>query len=123
MRSAMNSHSHGLCAKDIVVGPEEAADYECMAARYLFDLSPSGAAELTLFNAILGAAWQLRRVGRMETEACAGKVNYSEMLDDEMLQKKLDRLARHHTRIERTFHRCLKELRTLQAQRRNEGCR
>ena len=32
----------------------------------------------------------------------------------------LDRLARHHTRIERTFHRCLKQLKALQAQRKRE---
>ncbi len=56
----------------------------------------------------------------METEACAGQGTYTEILDDELLQKKLDRLARHHTRIERTFHRCLKELKTLQAQRTKE---
>ncbi|MDQ6759204.1 MAG: hypothetical protein M3Z32_04965 [Acidobacteriota bacterium] len=121
MRSAMNSHSHGLCAKDIVVGPEEGADYESLAAKYLFDLSPRGAVEVTLFNEILRAAWQLRRVGRMETEACAGRATYTELLDDEALQKKLDRLARHHTRIERTLHRCLKEFRTLQALRKKEG--
>ena len=119
--SAMNSHIHGLCAKDILVGPEEQPDFDSMAAKYLFDLSPSGAVERTLFNEIVGAAWQLGRVRRMETETCAGKNTYTEMLDDEALQKKLDRLARHHTRIERTFHRCLKELKTLQAERRKEG--
>jgi hypothetical protein len=120
MRSAMNSHRHGLCAKDIVVGPEESADYESMAVEHFIDLSPRGAVELTLFNEILAAAWQLGRVRRMETEACAGKMNYSEILDDEPLQKKLDRLARHHTRIERTFHRCLKTLKALQVERRKE---
>jgi hypothetical protein len=33
------------------------------------------------------------------------------------LQKKLDRLARHKTRIERTFHRCLKQFKTIQNER------
>ncbi|MDQ2948087.1 MAG: hypothetical protein M3Y27_19480 [Acidobacteriota bacterium] len=119
--SAMNSHVHGLCAKDILVGPEEQLDFDSMAAKYLFDLSPSGAVERTLVSEIVGAAWQLGRVRRMETEACAGQSTYTGILDDEALQKKLDRLARHHTRIERTFHRCLRELKTLQAQRRQEG--
>jgi hypothetical protein len=36
------------------------------------------------------------------------------LLKDDELQKKLDRLARHQTRIQRTFHRSLKELKTLQ---------
>lgn len=34
--------------------------------------------------------------------------------DNEEGQKKLDRLARHKCRIERTFHRSLKELKALQ---------
>ena len=37
--------------------------------------------------------------------------------DDENLQKKLDRLGRHHTRFEPTFHRSLKELKALQTNR------
>jgi hypothetical protein len=54
---------------------------------------------------------------RMETEACAGHDSYTAILNDEILQKKLDRLARHKTRIERTFHRCLKEFKTIQNER------
>ena len=120
-RSAMNSQVHGLCAKDIVVGPEDQAEFDLLADQLKFDLKPSGALERVLYNEILAASWQLGRVCRMETEACADKSTYTELLDDEVLQKKLDRLARHHTRIERTFHRCLKQLKALQAQRKQEG--
>lgn len=76
-----------------------------MATHYVLDLMPRTPVEHTLFSEIVRAAWQLARVSRMETEACAGKSTYTEMLDDEGLEKKLDRLARHHTRIEGTFHR------------------
>ena len=116
-RSAMNSRTHGLCAKDVVIGPEEQADYHAMLEAYLLELDPDGPIEQTLFSEIVGAAWQLGRVQHMETEACAGKSSYTEILDDDTLQKKLDRLARHHTRIERTFHRCLKQLKALQKER------
>jgi len=116
-RSAMNSRTHGLCAKHILIGPEEQADYDEMAQGYLCELDPEGPVEQTVFSEIVGAAWQLGRVQRMETEACAGKSSYAEILDDEVLQKKLDRLARHHTRIERTFHRCLKQLKAMQKER------
>ena len=119
-RSAMNSQTHRLCAKNILIGPEEQPDFDLLAHKYRFDLNPRGAVEKTLFDEILGAAWQLGRVRRMEAEACSGKTTFTEILDDEVLQKKLDRLARHHTRIERTFHRCLKELKSLQAQRLKE---
>ena len=119
-RSAMNSHVHGLYAKHILVGAEDKLEYARMAQNYFIELHPNGEIEQTLFDEIIGAVWQLIRLRRMETEACAGKTTYTGMLDDEALQKKLDRLARHHTRIERTFHRCLKELKTLQAERRKE---
>lgn len=119
-RSAMNSQIHGLCAKHNVIGPEEQSDFDRMATNYVLELMPNSAVEHTLYTEIVGAAWRLARVNRMETEACAGQGTYTEILDDEVLQKKLDRLARHHTRLERTFHRCLKELKTLQAQRRKE---
>ena len=116
-RSARNSRTHGLCAKDIVIGPEEQADYDAMLEAYLLELDPDGPIEQTLFSEIVGTAWQLGRVQRMEAEACAGKRSYGDILDDDVLQKKLDRLARHHTRIERTFHRCLKQLKALQKER------
>ena len=119
-RSAMNSQIHGLCAKHNVIGPEEQSDFDRMATNYVLELMPNSAVEHTLYTEIVGAAWQLARVRRMETEACAGKSTYTEILDDEVLQKKLDRLARHHTRLERTFHRCLKELKTVQAQRQKD---
>ena len=120
-RSARNSRTHGLCAKDILVGPEDQAEFDLLAEQLRFDLWPSGALERVLYDEILAASWQLARVCRMETEACAGKDAYTDILDDEVLQKKLDRLARHHTRIERTFHRCLKQLKALQAQRKQDG--
>src|SRR5207247_2010165 len=50
-------------------------------------------------------------------ELSAGHDSYTSLLDDETLQKKLDRLGRHHTRFERTFHRSLKELKALQTSR------
>jgi hypothetical protein len=50
----------------------------------------------------------------METQLCAGAATYLDLLNDDDLQTKLDRLARHKSRIERTFHRCLKELKALQ---------
>jgi hypothetical protein len=81
------------------------------------DIHPKGALEQTLFSELLTASWQLRRICRMETELSAGHDSYTALLDDESLQKKLDRLGRHHTRFERTFHRSLKELKALQTSR------
>jgi hypothetical protein len=47
----------------------------------------------------------------MEAELTASAATYLDIPD---LTAKLDRLARHQTRIERTFHRSLRELKSLQ---------
>ena len=80
---------------------------------YQTEVQPQGAIQQTLFDELFGAAWNLRRVRRMESELCSATSHQDLMKDDE-LQKKLDRLARHKTRIKRTFHRSLKELKALQ---------
>jgi hypothetical protein len=48
---------------------------------------------LTLtFNQLVAAAWNLRRIGRMEAELCAGS-SYNDLLANHELQNQLDRLA------------------------------
>src|SRR5207253_8534866 len=84
------------------------------------DLAPEGAVLQTLFEEIVGSAWQMRRIRVMETEACSGHDSYTAIINDEPLQKKLERLARHKTRIERTFHRSLKEFKKIQNERNKE---
>jgi hypothetical protein len=113
-RSAANSRTHplgdpqagGFCSKDNLVAAEDQEEFDQMAHGYQIDLSPEGAIEQTLADEIVAAAWQLRRMRRVETAACSGHDSYTAILDDDVLQKKLDRLARHKTRIERTFHLC-----------------
>jgi len=73
-----------------------------------------------LFDELVAAAWNLRRIRRMETALCSS-TSLEDLLKDDELQKKLDRLARHKTRIERTFHRSLKELKALQTNSFIEG--
>ena len=73
--------------------------------------------ERTLFDELVAAAWKLRRAQRLETELLFQFDDLLASLDDDKLQKKLDNLARHKTRIERTFHRSLKELKALQTNR------
>jgi hypothetical protein len=116
-RSAANSRTHGFCSKENLVAAEDQEEFDEMAHSYQVDLSPDGAIEQTLSEEIVAAAWQLRRMRRVETEVCAGHDSYTAILDDDVLQKKLDRLARHKTRIERTFHRCLKQFKTIQNER------
>ena len=113
-RSAANSRKHCLTAQDIVIGPEDREEFDDMLVDFQSDISPQGAIQQMLFDELVAAAWNLRRIRRMETELCAGAATYLDLLDDDQVQTKLDRLARHKSRIERTFHRSLKELKALQ---------
>jgi len=112
-RSSQNARTHGLTAHDLVVAPNERQEFEELLHDYQTDVKPKGAIQLTLFDELVAAAWNLRRIRRMETALCSG-TSLEDMLKDDELQNKLDRLARHKVRIERTFHRSLKELKALQ---------
>jgi hypothetical protein len=102
-RSSQNASKHGLTAREVVIAPGEQQEFEDLLASFQADVQPQGAIQQTLFNQLVAAAWNLRRVRLLEAEP-RNQDNPNE----------LDRLARHHTRIERSFHRSLKELKALQ---------
>jgi hypothetical protein len=112
--SSQNARKHGLTAAELLIGPEDREEFDALLADYESDVAPQGAIQQTLFDELVAAAWNLRRIRRMETELCAGVATYLDLLNDDHIQTKLDRLARYKSRIERTFHRCLKELKALQ---------
>jgi hypothetical protein len=112
--SSQNARTHGLTARDLIVAPNEREEFEELIDDYETDVKPQGAIQNTLFDELVGAAWNLRRIRRMESALCPDTVSYQDLMNHEELQKKLDRLARHKTRIERTFYRSLKELKALQ---------
>ncbi len=113
-RSSGNARTHALTAKDLVIGTEDREEFDAMLADFQSDVAPQGVIQQTLFDELVSAAWNLRRIRRMETELCAGAPSYLDLLDNDHIQTKLDRLARHKSRIERTFYRSLKELKAMQ---------
>jgi hypothetical protein len=113
-RSSENARKHCLTAAQLAIGPEDQEEFDALLADFQCDVAPHGAIQQTLFHELVSAAWNLRRIRRMETELCAGSATYLDLLNDDGIQTKLDRLARHKSRIERTFHRSLKELKALQ---------
>jgi hypothetical protein len=116
--SAANSRTHGLCAKDVVILDGEQEEFDQLHADHAKELKPDNVIEETLFDELVLAAWNLRRVRRLQAAVQEG-VDPLAALDDEVLQKKLERLARHRTRIERSYHKSMKELKALQTERHN----
>jgi len=113
-QSAQNARKHGLTAAEILIPFEDREEFEALRSDYETEIAPRGTLQQTMLDELVASAWNLLRIRRMETELCSNAKSYSELLDNTEIQTKLDRLARHKTRIERTFHRCLRELKALQ---------
>ena len=88
-------------AQQLNIQPADREEFDGLCAKYQQQINPQGALEQTLFDELLTAVWNLRCVRILEAEIG-------------MLDPRYDRLARHHARFERTFHRALNQLRTIQ---------
>ena len=83
--------------------------------RHLTDeLNPDGTLETLIFNRLLRASRDLRRVERMEAEQAADGL-------DDNFNLFLERLARYKMRAERSFYRAHREIQALQAERRAQA--
>jgi hypothetical protein len=108
-QSSQNARTHGLTAQQPVIPEEDRAAFAELRTQLHAETKPQGMLQQIVFEELLHSAWNLRRVRAMESQ-----LNYSApdaLLTDD---PKLDRLARHHTRIERAFFRSLRELKALQ---------
>ena len=112
-RSSQNARTHGLTSRDLVIQPDEREEFDEMLHGFQADIQPYGEIQQTVFDELVAAAWNLRRIRRMEVALSAGH-SYKDLVENDALEAKLDRLARHKTRLDRVFHRNLKELKALQ---------
>jgi hypothetical protein len=117
---ALPETTKGLGPRDLVIAPEEKLEFFVLQAEHRRQLKPDNIIEETLFELIIAAVWNLRRIRQLQT-ALQVSIDPLEALEDENLQKKLDRLTRHETRLERSYHKALKELKALQTERHNRS--
>jgi hypothetical protein len=113
-RSSQNARKHGLTAAQLVIAPEDRQEFDELLAQLQTEIRPQGALQQILFDRLVASAWNLNRILCMEAKLTASAGGYLDILDHPELAAKLDRLARHQTRIERSFHRSLRELKSLQ---------
>ena len=113
-RSSQNARKHGLTSAQIVLPFEDREEFEELQAEYRADVRPHGALQETLFDQLVASSWKLRRLLRMEMALTDSAAHFLDLIENEVLAKQLDRLARHRTCIERTFARALRELKALQ---------
>jgi hypothetical protein len=113
-RSARNAVKHGLTSKDLVVSDQEIDELQQLVNDLKAELKPEGATESLIFQEIIHASWNLRRVRRLEASYA---FHGEDPLRSIGLGPFLDRLARYRTGFERAFYRALKELRATQTNR------
>jgi hypothetical protein len=98
-KSSQNARTHGLTAQDAVIPDQDRDAFQLLREQLHAETKPQGTLQQIIFEEMVHAAWNLRRIRAMEANLEASQ---------------LDGLARHHTRIERAFYRSLRELKALQ---------
>jgi len=109
-RVSQNATRFGLFSVANFVRPEEQGIFNEFETGYLAELAPDSSLEQTLAREIIHAAWRLRRCANLE-------IAPPEDLTDEELDRLQISIDRARAAAQRTFHRSLKELRRLQAER------
>jgi hypothetical protein len=117
-QSSQNARTHSLTARHPVIPNEDRAAFQQLRAQLHAETRPQGMLQQIIFEELVHSAWNLGRVRAMEAELEASAPDALLTPDAPLTEAgpaaKLDRLARHHTRIERAFFRSLRELKALQ---------
>jgi hypothetical protein len=110
--SARNAIRHGLTGRTLIVRAGEREEFERFQKDFQAEIQPRGALQIEVYGQLLLAAWNLRRISRVESELI------TETGDDPLLAGSLDAqlrtLDRYRARNERAFKYALAEIARLQ---------
>ncbi len=111
LRSSLNALRHGLTSRAALLPSEDPAAYEAHRQSFVADLQPLGALEEQLVHSLASTAWRLNRIPALEADL---------LLDGFAQQtRSLAALSMNEARLSRQFDRTLKQLREIQAERRD----
>ena len=116
-RAAQNARRHGLTAAHLVIPESDRDSFDSMRDALTQQLAPQGELELTLFDTLLHANWNIRRCRIIEAGMMTPGVAAIDPLLLEQNEAKLRQLDRHARRHDASFHRALRELKALQTGR------
>ena len=112
--SATNAIKHGFFSKHaVLLNEEEHRQFESLRNSYVYAFNPANIVEVALLDQLVLAAWNIERANRLEAELA--NAEGLDPLLSETNSKTLDRIYAFRTRAERTFHKCHKELRAINA--------
>src|SRR5437660_9461376 len=109
--SSSNAKTHGFFAADPVLPNEDRNQFNALLERYQFDFVPTTAHEDFLVSQMTGARWKLDRLERFEVAMFTALENPSEAFMQKDSAAGFARLDRYRASLERTYHRCARELR------------
>jgi hypothetical protein len=119
--SSNNSITHGLSASDPVLPHEDRDEFNALVERYKSEFEPLTTHEEFLVGQMAAARWKLDRAERIEVSMFSALDSPGDPTTTEglMAQAFLDkdmaaglaRLDRYRASLERTYHRCARELR------------
>ncbi len=113
-QASQNSRKHGLSAAHLVIVESDRETFDSMQAALFSQLSPQGELEVTLFDTLLHATWNIRRCRIFEASLVEGDIDPMLLEQNEAKLRQLDRHTRRH---DSNFNRALKQLEALQPER------
>ncbi|MBM3727063.1 MAG: hypothetical protein FJW40_16775 [Acidobacteria bacterium] len=112
--SSKNALTHGLTSAQVIIAPGEQPEFDALLESFTLDFAPQGAAETALFNDIVHAVWQKRRIRAVESQFVNGNPG---ILIDPSAMAQVERYRRYHGYYDRIHHRAMKALAGLQRNR------
>jgi hypothetical protein len=109
--SSSNAKTHGFNAADPVLPNEDPTEFNALLQRYTSEIVPETTHEEFLVSQMTGARWKLDRLERMEVTMLAALEDPSEAFTNKETVVGFARLDRYRASLERTYHRCARELR------------
>jgi len=109
--SSRNHVVHGLCGADPVLPTEDRNQFNELLEQYKCDWTPVTTHQEFLVSEMAAAHWKLDRIQRMENDMLAALVDPAKAFTDQETAAGFTRLERYRGSLERTYHRCLRELR------------
>jgi hypothetical protein len=124
--AARNSLRHGLTAEAVILPNENAEDFDAFVDDLRAALDPMGGVEELMAERIVGAAWRLRRILRVEAAVYSdrGKDHFSFGKEPAPLAWEkvfvfdtFDKISRYEAALQRSLTTALHEIQRLQAVR------
>jgi hypothetical protein len=121
LRASANSTRHGLLAKSVLVGKEDAETFALLHQQFIDRINPTDGIEITLVEELASTVWRQRRLMAIETDLLnngvkrhAGPGNPIVASFAELSRgPELHLIDRYESRLHRMFQRTLKNIQLI----------